>query len=176
MFRKPPKIAPDGQDGGVNGKQNKTSILRRLLSSTSTSINQAANSVRKSVLMGSESIKGSVKSKSAKCQTGETIYKGPKLFWKQHLSAEIFLFYHSTLNFYEVVTINVDKNKEFNRLYISAPTIYSIVEANVITVPKQQIQRRDLIKNARLQCAIDFIIAQLDIDSKGNVCCARFNG
>lgn len=169
-----PAISPDGQENKVDVKQNKTSILRRLLSTTNDSINHAAKSIRNSVMMVS-SIRRSAIVKPAKSPTAERIFKVPKLFWKQHFGAEIVLFNHPTLNVYEVVAYNVERNVELNRLYLSAPLLHSIIEANLKLPPKQELKRRELIKNARMQCAIDFIITQIDINTKGDIYCSYFN-
>ena len=153
---------------GNRVRENHTSSLRKLLSSISHSVREASNSIRQVAHEFTVSKRSHGRSKPA-TPTGNRIFRGGKLFWRERLHADIILFQHSALNYFEVVAIDTQQNKELNRVYIYAPALNALVEecVDVENLRRHEIRCRDTIKEARLQCSVDYIMESLHLDSFG---------
>mmetsp|Transcript_25437 Transcript_25437/g.37501 ORF Transcript_25437/g.37501 Transcript_25437/m.37501 type:complete len:436 (+) Transcript_25437:115-1422(+) len=127
--------------------------------------------------------------KSSKLPTlngnADLVFSGPCLVWKRDFRCDIAIFEHADLHIYEVIPIDLDKKKELNRIYLSIIDVNAVIEESidVAKLRKQEIKRREYIKEARRNCAVDLIVSSLTVEtehvdaisSRTKISCWRYN-
>jgi hypothetical protein len=188
------KVLPEGlpSNGDNSVRQNKTSLLRRMLSVVSGSREPPPQSFRDMAQSIRQAFSPSNSLKSAYAfgtqrvpnrSTSERIYKGRKLLWRRRIDADIIIFQHSSLDIFEIVPILKSKSMVLNRLYVKISVVNGIVEDGIANpdIKVRENKRRQMIKYARLQCAIDMIMECIDthsadIELAQCVKCTFYNG
>jgi hypothetical protein len=183
------KVLPEGlpsNNGDNSVRQNKTSLLRRMLSVVSGSREPPPQSFRDMAQSIRQAFSPSNSLKSAYApnrSTSERIYKGRKLLWRRRIDADIIIFQHSSLDIFEIVPICKSKSMVLNRLYVKISVVYGIVEDGIANpdIKVRENKHRQMIKYARLQCAIDMIMECIDthsadIELAQCVKCTFYNG
>jgi len=98
----------------------------------------------------------------------QLIFNGPCLVWRRNIRCDIVIFEHNDFQCYEVILIDLDRQAEISRMYLSIQDVNDILDETVDTAVYRQreINRREVITEARKSCAIEFISASLRMESE----------
>jgi hypothetical protein len=93
----------------------------------------------------------------------DNIFNGHIIFWKLKLAAQISLYYHPEFNCIEISVYDLSRNQEMERLYVEASHLFDILEdlVDISEYKDRKVSLSEVIKAARINCAIDFIMSHL---------------
>jgi hypothetical protein len=93
----------------------------------------------------------------------DNIFNGHIIFWKLKLAAQISLYFHPEFNCIEISIYDLSRNQEMERLYVEASRLFDILEdlVDLSEEKDRKVSLSEVIKAARINCAIDFIMSHL---------------
>lgn len=99
-------------------------------------------------------------------QKYELIFNGQAIFWKHRIPAQVSLFYHLEFDCIEISAFDLLLHREMDRLYVTASRIFDLVEdmVDLSEYKSRKVSLSELIKSARLNCTIDFIMAHISCE------------
>jgi hypothetical protein len=100
---------------------------------------------------------------SVSSATFDNIFNGHTIFWKLKLPAQVSLFHHVEFDCLEISVFDLNRHQEMERLYVSASHLFEILEdlVELSEYKDRKVSLSEVIKAARLNAAIDFIMSHL---------------
>jgi hypothetical protein len=114
------------------------------------------------------------------------MYSGSKFFWRTNDTVDIHIYYHTLSGTYEVISFDVNRHKEFNRVYLNNYPILTNLEEAVIKEVSAKLKASDqkdkgrftsnvaevdkaaMLDEARRYLTQSFILERLKLDVSGN--------